>query len=256
MNLTDDFVLKCQAGEPVFLEDICAIFPATLREIAALGYEKFQQYLGIIIAERPAFEKKTPTTELLESLTDFQYLLAITTLDGETNQLARAAFKFFTHEDVFFSSETAQIIIGPLTEKHIIDEEQFYAFRKIIKRMYWLGESEEDIIILENDTEQVKNLKKQMIKNRQKLAKAKAKKARQEQSSEALSFSDLIGSLCINNCGVNMINVWDLTYYAFHDQLRRMGWRDKFDINNRAALAGAKISKKELKHWIKPIIND
>ena len=53
-----------------------------------------------------------------------------------------------------------------------------------------------------------------------------------------------------------MSNVWDITYYSFRDQLKRMGWHEKFDINNRAALAGAKLKKSQLKHWIKGISND
>jgi hypothetical protein len=48
-----------------------------------------------------------------------------------------------------------------------------------------------------------------------------------------------------------MLNVWDLTYYAFQDQLKRMSWREEFDINTRASLAGAKLDKNKLSHWIK-----
>ena len=50
-----------------------------------------------------------------------------------------------------------------------------------------------------------------------------------------------------------MSNIWNITYYAFQDQLKRMGWHERFNINNRAALAGAKIDKSELKYWIKSI---
>jgi len=41
-----------------------------------------------------------------------------------------------------------------------------------------------------------------------------------------MKLSDLIGSITINDCGLNIHNIWDITYYAFHDQLKRMGWRD------------------------------
>ena len=58
MNLTDDFTLKCLCGSPVFLEDICAIYPATLREIVNIGYDTFWQYLQILIAEKPVLDKK------------------------------------------------------------------------------------------------------------------------------------------------------------------------------------------------------
>jgi hypothetical protein len=30
-----------------------------------------------------------------------------------------------------------------------------------------------------------------------------------------------------------------------------MGWYEEFNINSRAAMAGAKISKEKLSHWIK-----
>ena len=53
-----------------------------------------------------------------------------------------------------------------------------------------------------------------------------------------------------------MANIYDITYYAFQDQLKRMGWRDQYDINSRAAMAGAKIDKKQLKHWMRSITFD
>ena len=33
MTLTDDFTLKCMKGSPVFLKDICAVFPRTVGDI-------------------------------------------------------------------------------------------------------------------------------------------------------------------------------------------------------------------------------
>jgi len=47
-------------------------------------------------------------------------------LDKEINQMVKDAFKFFTHEDVVILLDTAQIVIGPLAEKHILTEEKFY----------------------------------------------------------------------------------------------------------------------------------
>jgi len=41
MNLTDNEILKFQRGTPIFLEDICAIYPAKLGEIIDIGYDEF-----------------------------------------------------------------------------------------------------------------------------------------------------------------------------------------------------------------------
>ena len=253
MNLTDDEVLKFQRGSPVFLDDICAIYPATLGEIVDIGYSNFQQYLGVVTMTKPE-PNKTADAELknvLNDLTDFQYLLMMTAVDAEVNNLVKEAFHFFIKENIAFSLDPAQIVIGPIEQKHIMTEETFYDFQKIIRRMYFLEQEGEEIIIHSDDSPQVKKLKMQMRQNREKVRRAKAKQAAREKSD--LKFSDLIGSITINNCGLNMNNIWNVTYYAFQDQLKRMGWRDQFDINNRAALAGAKLKKNQLKHWMRSI---
>ena len=253
MNLTDDEVLKFQKGSPVFFDDVCAIYPSTIGEIVDLGYSVFQQYLGMILAEKPVINQVQDESlkQLLTELTDFQYILMLTAIDLEANQLLKDAFKFFIHEDITISLDPAQIIIGDLNEKHLITEENFYDFQRVIKRMFFIEADEEEIIINPDDPPSVRNLKLQMRENRKKLQKAKAKQAEREKTD--LKFSDLLGSLTINDCGLNIANIWDITYYAFHDQLKRMGWRDQFAINNQAALAGAKLNKKQLKHWMRSI---
>ena len=255
MNLTDDEILKFQKGTPILFEDICAIYPVTIGEIVDLGYSKFQQYLGILTALKPDSHenKDNELKQVLEEITDFQYVLMMTALDNEVNQITKEAFHFFTHDDVIFSLDPAQIIIGPLDEKHIMNEDKFYDFQRILRRMYFLEQEGEDIIIHKNDSIAVRNMKLQMRRNRERVRKAKAKQAAREKTD--LSFSDLIGSITINNCGLNMENIWNITYYALQDQLKRMGWRDQFDINNRAALAGAKLNRKQMKHWMRSIAN-
>lgn len=253
MNLTDSYTLKFQKGTPVLLDDICAIYPATVGEIVDLGYDVFQQYLSIITATKPILKKgdNPQLQKILEELTDFQYLLMTTELDAEANRMLKESFQFFCHEEVLFSLDPAQIIVGPINEQHLLTEGKFYDLQRIIKRMYFIEQDGEEIIINEDDPPATKKLKMQMRANREKVRLAKAKQAEREKSD--LKFSDLIGSITINNCGLNIGNIWDITYYAFHDQLKRMGWRDQFDINNRAALAGAKLKKSQLKHWMRSI---
>ena len=90
--------------------------------------------------------------------------------------------------------------------------------------MYFLEQEGDEIIIYPDDPPATKRLKMQMRENRAKVRRAKAKQAAREKSD--LKFSDLVGSLTINNVNLGMDNVWNITYYAFHDQLKRMGWRD------------------------------
>ena len=253
MNLTDNETLKFLKGSPVFIEDICAVFPATLGQIVDEGYDQFQQYLGALTASKPTtkLDNDKELRELMEKLTDFQYVLLMANLDPQVHKILKRGFKFFTHEDAIFSLEPAQIIIGPIEEKHLMVESNFYDFQRLLRRMYFLETEGDEIIIYDDDPPMTKKLKMQMRANREKVRKAKAKKAQQEKTD--MQLSDLIASLTLNDCGLNIHNIWDITYYAFHDKLKRMGWRDQFNINQKAALAGAKLNKSQLKHWMRSI---
>ena len=253
MTLTDDFTLKCMKGSPVFLDDICAIYPRKLGDIVDIGYSTFLKYINLFNMEKPSSQevKDNELGTLLNKLDDFQYFLFMVNIDSESNQLAKNAFHFFTHEQVIFSLEQEEIIIGPPQEKHLMIAEDFYTFRKILRRMYFLDVSKDDIVIEEDDDPRVRAIKKKLLERKKKLKKAKTK-----DNDSNVEFSDLIGSLTLNNCGLNMENIWNITYYAFHDQLKRMGWRDQFNINNQMALAGAKVDKEKLKHWIKSISSE
>ena len=253
MTLTDDFTLKCMKGSPVLLDDICAIYPRTLGDIVDIGYSTFLKYINLFNMEKPSLQevKDNELSALLNKLDDFQYFLFMVNIDSESNQLAKNAFHFFTHEQVIFSLEQEEIIIGPPQERHLMVAEDFYNFRKILRRMYFLDVSKDDIVIEEDDDPRVRAIKKKLLERKKKLKKAKTK-----DNDSNVEFSDLIGSLTLNNCGLNMENIWNITYYAFHDQLKRMGWRDQFNINNQMALAGAKVDKEKLKHWIKSISSE
>jgi len=74
----------------------------------------------------------------MAEITDFQYLLLMSQLDIQVNENLKAAFKFFTHEDVVFSLDPAQIVIGPISEKHLLTEDKFYDFQRVLRRMYFL----------------------------------------------------------------------------------------------------------------------
>lgn len=251
MNLTDDDVLKFQRGTPIFLEDVCAIYSLKVGEVVDLGYSNFEKFLGLLIMTKPVTLNDKELEKIIEDLTDFQYFLILTAIDKEVNKDAREAFRIFIREDVSFSLDPPQIVVGQIEEKRIINEEMFYDLQKVLRRMYFIEQESEEIIIYADDEPAVRRLKKQMIKNRERVRKSKAKKAAREKTD--LKTSDLIGSITINDCGLNMENIWNITYYALQDQLKRMGWRDQFDINNKAALAGAKINKNQLKHWMRSI---
>jgi len=49
-------------------------------------------------------------------------------IDMQTNVLLKESIHFFTHEEATINLDPPQIIIGPLVEKRILAENDFYSF--------------------------------------------------------------------------------------------------------------------------------
>ena len=256
-SINEDMILKFQANVPILFKDVFAIKCPTLKQIAEIGHSTFLKYIDVLLITKPVLEKTEENKNFLEvikSFSDFQYLLFLIAIDKEVNQTFKMSFKFFTGENVFFSMNPPQIIVGDLKNKYLLNEEEYEEFRTIIKKMLCLDNGE-DITINSSDSDRVRALKQKLKKNHALVEKAK-KKNKQASKENRLEFSDLVGSLAISVDGLNLINIWDLTYYSFQDQLKRMGWYEKYNTNLQASLAGAKIKEKDLKHWMRSFYDD
>ena len=251
MSSTDSKVLRYLHGLPVIFDDICAIHSPRLHDIAVEGLDNFYQYVSATQIVKPAKIEDPEIKQLLSPLSDFEYLLLLTQMSKEDNKLIKNAFEFFTKEKVTFITNPSSIVFGPVAEKRILTKNNFYDFQEEIKLACAMKNVHEDTIeFLDSDSPRVRALKEQMLKGRREREEAKRRQRKKEGGSD-LELSDLIASLAIGNNAYNLINIWDLSYYAFQDQFKRMSWHEEFDINTRASLAGAKLDKNKLSHWIK-----
>ena len=250
MNSTDDKVLKFMCGLPVMYGDICLVKSPFLKDIAAEGLSKFYQYLSFMTIKKPIMESEE-IQKLLSPLSDFEYLVLLAQMEPENHKIISAAFQFFTDDKPIFLTQPTRIVLGDAAEKRVLTKDNFTGFSELVSLACAMRDPKEDIIeFLDSDTPRVRALKEKMLKGRRDREEAK-KKAKSKTDEKELELSDLIASLTIGSNTYNMSNVWDLTYYAFQDQLKRMSWREEFDINTRASLAGAKLDKSKLSHWIK-----
>lgn len=249
MSSTDAKVLKFMCGLPVIYNDICLVKSPFLRDIAAEGLDKFYQYISFMTIRKPSMENEE-IAKLLSPLSDFEYLVLLTQMEKENNKVISAAFQFFTGDKPTFLTSPTRVVLGEADEKRILTKDNFSGFQDLVSLACAMRDPKEDTIeFLPTDSPRVRALKEKLLKGRRDRDEAK-KKAKQKSGEKELELSDLIASLAITG-NYNMSNVWDLTYYAFQDQLKRMSWREEFDINTRASLAGAKLDKNKLSHWIK-----
>ena len=189
--------------------------------------------------------------KLLSPLSDFEYLVLLAQMEPENHKIISAAFQFFTDDKPIFLTQPTRVVLGDAAEKRVLTKDNFIGFSELVLLACAMRDPKEDTIeFLDSDTPRVRALKEKMLKGRRDREEAK-KKAKRQSGEKELELSDLVASLAIGSNTYNMSNVWDLTYYAFQDQLKRMSWREEFDINTRASLAGAKLDKNKLSHWIK-----
>lgn len=252
MNLTDSDKLKLLYSKPLIYRDVCLVFSPTLDEIAACGLDNFYNYISILLTSKPPVEDKE-MKKILDKISDFEYLLMLTQMDKHQGDLLKAALQLFTKDKSLVILEPAQIILGDVEEKRILNNDNFYDFQSYIGAACSMDDYTEDRIeFLETDTPDVRRIKMNLLEGRKKREQAKQKQAKSSKGSSSIQFTDLIASLPIGTNGAyNLLNTKDLSYYAFQDQLKRMGWYEEFNINSRAAMAGAKIKKDKLTHWIK-----
>ena len=230
--------------------DICLVKSPFLKDIAAEGLSKFYQYLSFMTIKKPIMENEE-IQKLLSPLSDFEYLVLLAQMEPENHKIISAAFQFFTDDKPIFLTQPTRIVLGDAIEKRVLTKDNFMGFSELVSLACAMRDPKEDTIeFLDSDTPRVRALKEKMLKGRRDREEAK-KKAKRQSGEGELELSDLIASLAIGSNTYNMSNVWDLTYYAFQDQLKRMSWREEFDINTRASLAGAKLDKSKLSHWIK-----
>lgn len=255
MSSTDSVILKFLGGKPVIWQDVCLIYSPTLGEIRDIGLDQFYKYLSVIQIEKPSDIKEDTEEgrllkELLSKISEFEYMIFIAQEDIKFAELEKKAFNFFIHEDIQIIENPPSIVIGDPAERRVITKDNFDEFKYYISLGCALIDvSEEQIVILPTDSESTKEIKRKLIEGRR--AREKAKKKKQGNKNSDIKFSDLVGSLATGSSSLNILNIWELTYYAFQDQLKRMSWQEEFDINTRAAIGGAKISKEKLQHWIK-----
>ena len=222
--------------------EVCLIYPAFMRDIAQVGVDEFYKLLQHITIHPPALSQK------LKGVSGYKFLLEQSG-DAEYAKITREAISFFLHEDCLILADAKVLALGGAPGEgkfQIVTEEEFGLIQDMIRQQHWLA----PVIVrrAEGDTgKKAQEILDRIARGKQTVANLK------KTQGDGLSLSDIVGSLTVAVPGLNMLNIWDLTYYAFYDQFHRFQQKEAYDANSRAALAGAKIPKDKLKSWVRPI---
>ena len=224
---------------------LCRIYPLTLREIAQIGVKNFYSCLNIFTLNKEDVDEYFREQGMDIDVTPFQFLLNMSKADSQYLQMAKKAFKLFLHEEITMLETNEAIVLGDINENRVINEEYFEAIKTIVEKQN----------VLDTESSSAKMDNPSDAKAAQIIKKLKeGRKAREKAKGNSnLEFSDLVASLAAKANGLNILNVWDLTYYAFNDQFKRMQMIESYDNTYKSLLAGADPKKVKLEHWIDTI---
>ncbi len=83
-------------------------------------------------------------------------------------------------------------------------------------------------------------------------AKEKVERAKRVREESKIEISDLVGSLT-SRTSLNILEVWNISYYSFNDQFKRMRILESYETGLQSLMAGADPKKIKLKDWIQSI---
>lgn len=238
MNSTNR--LKALAGLPITMSDFtCVIHPATLREIAIIGVNVYFRYVNLLTVSKDEVLKM-----IEQEISPFNFLFINSIYKEDFKTEFVEALRFFVKEDILILPEIEAICIGNFEDGRMLTEQNFTELQDILKFQNFI---QSEVIKYTGEDEAAALIKQKLAKGREKVEKAK--RSREESNIE---LTDLISSLSINS-SLNMLEVWDLSYYTFNDQFKRMRILEQYNTGLQSIMAGADPKKIKLQDWIQSI---
>lgn len=227
IKLYSEFDYLC--NEPFYIEDIGTVKCPTLREIRKITYKVFSVYICLLSESFDDYLKSTGIYDKYYSLTEeerknnnFFNLLLL----GNT-QLFWGLLSFFFVDTVIWNKETVEFDIcsGDKVIGHL-NSQNFETFRESLQDILGVGQSE--IKEEKFKTKLAKDMFERFKKHKQEQKKNKADKN--------FEIDNMIRKYCTHNkVGINIINVWDMTYYQFTSMFSEYCNARKCDFNDMMA---------------------
>lgn len=253
--------LKTLANEPVIIDNY-KLYPKRLRDIVRIGYDNYNIYLSLFCINEETLNKFINGIKESNEKYKPTYLGYLNYLYVKSNydRTVIDALTFFTGEKFYHNKSGFFYYIGkvidPITlmEKdyaYILDDNIFKQITQIIKIQSCLLDEQIEVTKDNPANSHVQALLEKRRKAREKLKKAKQNSG--EDDDEGLTLYDL-ASIVASNCnGINILNVWDLNFLQFNDQLNRMKMLEDYNVNIQSLLAGADSKNINLVHWMSKI---
>ena len=241
--------MKLLAGETVYVGDI-PITPLTLREIARIGYTKFQTSIGFI---------SITLDEMIESIDDFEIqarlkaerhmykVFDLYMVSDDMKELVIESFNLlFQTENVIIDGELVGNISIIIDDKYVIDRDNFDDVVSMIQAQNNPEKSSVDKDDYNPANELAQSIAEKLKKGKEIVEKSKAL----ETDGDGLTIPDIISAVSAMSNSINKLNIWDLTIYQLYDEFARLTKIDNYRLQIQASMWSSDI---EIEHWSEPL---
>ena len=241
ISLYTNFDYLC--NEPFFIDGVGTVKCPTLRDIRTITFKVFALFQNIIDITLESYLKSFKTTfdepdeKPSESISLFRILLY------DNSSILFSMIKFFILDEIEFNQDTNCIDVfnyyqvknesDVFNQKRIIGhigEDNFDTFRDELRCLLGMNSFEEEKPKFAKGTEKLA----QTMFNRFRENALKSKKNKNKDRNYTLD--NMICKYCTHNkVGINILNVWDMTYYQFISMFNEYLNGRKHDFNDMMA---------------------
>lgn len=221
------------SNEPFYLEGIGTVKCPTLRDIRRVTYRVFELYLSLVTITRDSLLKLSGMEEQFSAMsgTEQEAASLFHLLLYKNPELMMGMLKFFLLDEVEFNAETGRFDISSASQEKIpmgsVGSDNFELFQEEMKYILGLGQKESLAPKFANETAR---------KLYQKLEQHREDQKKNQKADENYSLDNMVRKYCTHNkVGINILNVWDMTYYQFHSMFSEYCSGRHYDFNDSMA---------------------
>ena len=229
------------------------IYPPTVNDVVM--NEHFGQYMTLLTYSQEDVEDEflNMKKKLEVYPTPMEFMLNNSYHNKQYDELCKAAFKFFIHEEVTFLYEQKMIVVGNIQEVLktaqsiedliVISEEDFFDFQNAIR----------DCLGKKTVEKPDPNIDPRIAEIKRKARRAERLKAKQaaKNKGEGISLYTTLVSICCMGLGITPLNIGEMSYVALEAILRKYQEKEKYELDIDSLLAGADSKKVKPKYWIR-----
>ena len=239
-----DFRLALMCGIDIPIPEIqVAIHQPKIKEIALIGEADFFIAVQCLNINKDLLRQDKT---LLQNTNNFQIFMTIMS-EKETKDK-----KFATQQLLSLLFPSYNVMITPRsillqgeTTSHIIDDNNFDAFQKVVKQIFCVANKNNQQAGFNPANDKAREIAEKLMRGRQRVAEKNG-------SANTSVFSQYLSILTVGLSSMSLQELMELTIFQLYDLVERNQLYISWDIDIRSRLAGAKPDDRP-DNWMKNI---